>query len=322
MDMLHAMRTFARVVECGSFAAAANALDISAAQVSRIVAELESQLQTRLLHRTTRRLGLTAAGETTLERCRQMLEIAGDMPVAALAESQQPQGKLRIACSQSLGLAALATAVAEYLRRYPGTAVDMQIGNQAVNLVEERIDLAIRITNQLDPNLIARPLATCDSVVCASPGYLAARGTPRRAEDLSLHNCLTYAFFGKSLWQFEHEGEPLAIPVSGNLSANDSMVLLHAAVEGAGITLQPRYSAAPLVAAGKLVALLPRYQPQPMGVHGIYTSRQHMPAALRASWPVNPFSRLPLLRHRSSGTSRAATAPATSVVTTALSGRS
>ena len=282
MDRIIAAQVFVSIAERGSMIAAAQALDMSRAMVTRYLAQMESWAGARLLHRTTRRLGLTAAGETTLERCRQMLEIAGDMPVAALAESQQPQGKLRIACSQSLGLAALATAVAEYLRRYPGTAVDMQIGNQAVNLVEERIDLAIRITNQLDPNLIARPLATCDSVVCASPGYLAARGTPRRAEDLSLHNCLTYAFFGKSLWQFEHEGEPLAIPVSGNLSANDSMVLLHAAVEGAGITLQPRYSAAPLVAAGKLVALLPRYQPQPMGVHGIYTSRQHMPAALRA----------------------------------------
>lgn len=282
MDRIIAAQVFVSIAERGSMIAAAQALDMSRAMVTRYLAQMESWAGARLLHRTTRRLGLTAAGETTLERCRQMLEIAGDMPVPALAESQQPQGKLRIACSHSLGEAALAAAVAEYLRRYPGTAVDLQMGNQTVNLVEERIDLAIRITNQLDPNLIARPLATCDSVVCASPGYLATRGTPRRAEDLSLHNCLTYAFFGKSLWQFEHEGEPLAIPVSGNLSANDSLVLLHAAVEGAGITLQPRYSAEPLVAGGQLVTLLPRYQPQQMGVHGVYTSRQHMPAALRA----------------------------------------
>ena len=281
MDRIIAAQVFVSIAERGSMIAAAQALDMSRAMVTRYLAQMESWAGARLLHRTTRRLGLTAAGETTLERCRQMLEIAVDMPVAALAENQPPQGKLRIACSYSLGQAALAAAVAEYLRRYPGTAVDLQMGNQTVNLVEERIDLAIRITNQLDPNLIARPLATCDSVVCASPGYLAARGTPRRAEGLSRHNCRTDAFVGESLWQFEHEGEPLAIPVSGNLSANDSMVLLHAAVEGAGITLQPRYSAAPLMAAGRLVALLPRYQPQPMGVHGVYTSRQHMPATLR-----------------------------------------
>lgn len=262
--------------------AAAEALDMSRAMVTRYLAEMESWAGARLLHRTTRRLSLTAAGDTTLARCREMLAIAGDMPVAAQAGDQAPQGTLRIACSQSLAQASLAAAVAEYLQRYPGTAVDLQIGNQTVNLVEDRIDLAIRITNQLDPNLIARPLAACESVVCASPGYLTARGTPRRAEDLGMHNCLTYTFFGRSLWQFEHEGEPVAVPVSGNLSANDSLVLLHAAVEGAGITLQPLYSAAPLLASGQLVALLPRYRPQPMGVHGVYTSRQHMPAALRA----------------------------------------
>lgn len=281
MDRIVAAQVFLNIAERGSMIAAAEALDMSRAMVTRYLAQMESWAGARLLHRTTRRLSLTAAGEATLARCRQMLDIAGDMPVAAQAEDQQPQGTLRIACSQSLGQSALAAAVAEYLRRYPATAVDLQIGNQTVNLVEERIDLAIRISNQLDPNLIARPLAACDSVVCASPGYLAARGTPRRAEDLSLHNCLTYAFFGKSLWQFEHEGEPLAVPVSGNLSANDSVVLLHAALEDAGIAMQPLYSAAPLVASGQLVALLPRYRPQQMGVHGVYTSRQHMPATLR-----------------------------------------
>jgi DNA-binding transcriptional LysR family regulator len=282
VDRIVAAQVFVNIAERGSMVAAAEALDMSRAMVTRYLAEMESWAGARLLHRTTRRLSLTAAGETTLARCREMLQIAGDMPVAVQAGDQPPQGTLRIACSQSLAQAALAAAVAEYLQRYPDTAVDLQIGNQTVNLVEERIDLAIRITNQLDPNLIARPLAACESVVCASPGYLAARGTPRRAEDLGLHNCLTYAFFGKSLWQFEHEGESVAVPVSGNLSANDSLVLLHAAVEGAGITMQPLYSAAPRVDSGELVALLPRYRPQQMGVHGVYTSRQHMSAALRA----------------------------------------
>jgi len=280
VDRIIAAQVFVSIAERGSMIAAAQALNMSRAIVTRYLALMESWAGARLLHRATRRLGLTAAGEATLERCRRMLEIASDMPVAALAGNRQPQDKLRMACSQSLGQAELAAAVAEYLRRHPGTTVDLQVGHETVNLVKERIDLAIRITNQLDPNLMARPLATCDSVVCAAPGYLATRGMPRRAEELSLHNCLTYTFIGKSLWQFEHEGELLAVPVSGNLSANDSVVLLHAAAAGAGITLQPRYSAAPLVVAGKLVALLPRYQPQQMGVHGIYASHQHMPAAL------------------------------------------
>ena len=143
-----------------------------------------------------------------------------------------------------------------------------------MNLVEERIDLAIRITNELDPNLIARPLGHCDSVVCASPAYLAAHGAPASVQDLAPHNCLTYSYFGKSLWQFERGGERVAVPVSGNLSANESQVLLAAAIEGAGIAMQPAYSARGPIAQGRLVALLPDFVPQGLGVYGVYASRR------------------------------------------------
>jgi DNA-binding transcriptional LysR family regulator len=150
--------------------------------------------------------------------------------------------------------------------------------------VEERIDLAVRITNDLDPNLIARPLGMCESVVVAAPSYLAAHGTPRRVQDLAVHNCLTYSYFGKSLWKFTEAktGAPSDVPVGGNLSANESMVLLAAAREGAGIALQPVFAAAPLIASGQLVRLLPDHVPQALGIHGVYSSRRQMPAALRA----------------------------------------
>ncbi len=249
--------------------------------VTRYLAEMEQWAGARLLHRTTRRLSLTDAGDATLARCRQMLEVAGAMAVAAPEGGDTPQGLLRITCSQSLAQTALAGAVTAYLQRYPRAAVDLQMENRAVNLVEQRIDLAIRITNALEPNLIARQLASCASVVCAAPSYLAAHGTPRRVEDLALHNCLTYNYFGKSLWQFTHQGEVLTVPVSGRLSANESLVLLVATAAGAGIAMQPRYSAAPLIASGQLVELLPAYAPQDMGIYGIYTSRQHMSPLLR-----------------------------------------
>ncbi|MGA9619175.1 MAG: substrate binding domain-containing protein, partial [Serratia proteamaculans] len=142
--------------------------------------------------------------------------------------------------------------------------------------------LALRITNELDPNLIARPLSTCASVVCATPAYLAANGTPNHPEDLASHNCLTYNWFGKSLWHFDRAGEKSAVAVSGNLSANESVVLLAGTLQGAGISLQPYYSAAPLLEKGELVELLPGYQPQAMGIYGIYTTRKQMPATLRA----------------------------------------
>lgn len=281
MDRITAAEVFVCIADRSSMTSAAEALDMSRAMVTRYLAQMEQWAGARLLHRTTRRLSLTEAGEETLARCRRMLDLAADMAVTPTAEANVPRGLLRVACAQSLAQDVLAAAVAEYLRRYPLASIDLHIDARPVNLVEQRIDLAIRITNDLDPNLIARPLGRCASVICASPGYLAAHGTPRSVEDLALHNCLTYSYFGKSLWQFEHQGENIAVPVSGNLSANESQVLLAAAVEGAGIAMQPVYSAGEPIRQGKLVALLPDVVPQGLGVFGLYGSRRQMPASLR-----------------------------------------
>lgn len=284
MDRITSAEVFVAIVERGSLSAAAEGLDMSRAMVTRYLAQMEDWSGARLLHRTTRRIGLTPAGEATLARCRQMLEIAAQMAVADGPGADTPRGLLRIACAQSLAQQMLSAAVTAYLRRYPQTAVDLVVDNRTINLVEERIDLAVRITNDLDPNLIARPLGTCESVVVAAPSYLAAHGTPRRVEDLAVHNCLTYSYFGKSLWKFTEAktGTPSDVPVGGNLSANESMVLLAAAKEGAGVALQPAFAAAPLIASGQLVRLLPEYVPQALGIHGVYSSRRQMPAALRA----------------------------------------
>lgn len=301
MDRVTAAEVFVSIAERASMTAAAEALDMSRAMVTRYLAQMEQWAGARLLHRTTRRLSLTEAGEETLARCRRMLEVAADMAVAPASDAGTPRGLLRVACSQSLAQEVLAAMVAEFLRRYPLAAIDLQIGPRSVNLVEERIDLAIRITNDLDPNLIARPLGRCDSVICAAPAYLAAHGHPRSLEDLATHNCLTYSYFGKSLWEFDLGGERLAVPVGGNLSANESQVLLSAAMEGAGITMQPVYAARGAIAQGRLVALLPEAVPQALGVYGLYGSRRQMPASLRAlldllverfadaaCWPLSP----------------------------------
>jgi len=281
MDRIVAAQVFVTIVERGSLTGAAELLGMSRAMVTRYLAEMESWSGARLFHRTTRRINLTAAGEATLVRCREMLALAEQVPAVGDSRADDPRGVLRIACSQSLAQASLAAAVATYLQRYPRTAIDLQIGNKSVNLVEERIDLAIRITNQLDPGMIVRRLGHCPSVVSAAPAYLKTHGTPRRAEDLTRHNCLTYSYFGKTLWHFERAGKPVSVPVSGNLSANESVVLLQAAAEGAGIVMQPAFSAATLIASGRLVVLLPQYKPQTLGIHGLYTSRQHQPAILR-----------------------------------------
>lgn len=282
MDRITAARVFVTIVDLGSMIAAADHLEMSRAMVTRYLAQMEEWTGARLLHRTTRKLSLTDAGERTLSLSRKMLAVAEAIDLVEDNQTEEIRGLLRITCSQSLGQTALAGAVTQFLKRHPLVSVDLQMNNRTVNLVEERIDLALRITNELDPNLIARPLSTCASVVCAAPAYLAANGTPNHPEDLASHNCLTYNWFGKSLWHFDRAGEKSAVAVSGNLSANESVVLLAGTLQGAGISLQPYYSAAPLLEKGELVELLPGYQPQAMGIYGIYTTRKQMPATLRA----------------------------------------
>ncbi|MGL4409254.1 MAG: LysR family transcriptional regulator [Zoogloea sp.] len=284
MDRITAAQVFVCIAEQGSLSAAAERLDMSRAMVTRYLAEMEGWIGARLFHRSTRRLSLTTAGGLALERCRAMLALAGELPLLGEAQSEQPRGVLRLACAPSLAEALLARAVAAFVERYPGTHVDLQTSDKAVNLVEERIDLAVRITNTLEPGMIARRLADCHSVICAAPAYLARRGRPSTPDELAGHACLTYDYFGSSVWQLGAPGlpAPLAVPVWGPLSSNDACALLQAALAGAGVSLQPLYAVAGHLAAGRLEALLPAYQPRVMGIHAIYLSRQYQPAILRA----------------------------------------
>ncbi|TBU75022.1 LysR family transcriptional regulator [Pseudomonas daroniae] len=281
MDRITAARVFVEVVDSGSQTAAAEHLDISRAMVSRYLAALEEWVGARLLHRTTRKLSLTQVGSELLPHCREMLLTADLMRSTGLKANDGPSGNLRITTSQSFAQTWLSPILVEYLARYPNTSVDVLVSSQAVNLVEERIDLALRITNQLEPNQVARHLGTCHSVVCAAPGYLDRAGTPQHPDELNTHNCLTYSYFGRSFWQFQAAGETLDVAVAGNLSSNDTAVLLEAAMVGGGVCMQPLYAAAPLIESGRLVRLLPDWQPQALGIHAIYASRRQMLPALR-----------------------------------------
>jgi DNA-binding transcriptional LysR family regulator len=293
MDRIVAAQVFVTIVSKGSLAGAARTLDMSRAMVTRYLSEMETWAGARLLHRSTRRLSLTPSGDSALERCRQLLEITRQM--ASEAEDHQAHGLLRIACSVSFAQDVLVTIIGDYLKMNPRMAIDVLTGNSPVNLVEERIDLAIRITNHLDPAVIARQLGTCASVVCASPAYLATHAPIRQVSDLAMHNCLTYTYFGKSQWRFDDKDGQIDVPVSGNLSSNESSILLRAAVDGAGIVMQPLYAASGLIASGRLVALLPQYQPQALAISAIYVSRQHQSAGLRSllDYLANWFSENP-----------------------------
>lgn len=282
MDRLNAMRVFVTVVDLGSQSAAADQLQLSRPVVSRYLAALEDWVGARLMQRTTRKLSLTAAGQQTLPRCRQLLELAGELETAVRQPDDAPRGELRISVSTSFAQAQLVAAIADYVQRYPGVKVDLQVLDRTVNLVDERIDLAIRTSNDLDPNLIARRLTVCRSVVCASPAYLSQHGTPQRVEDLSRHNCLTHAYFGHDLWQFDVQGQQIAVPVAGNITANEAMTLQTATLANAGIAMLPSYLAAAALRSGELVRVLPEAQPQALSLNAVYTSRKHMPATLRS----------------------------------------
>ncbi len=276
------MRVFVTVVELGSQSAAADHLDLSRPVVSRYLAELEDWVGARLLHRTTRKLSLTAAGGETLPRCRQLLELCADMQAAVSEPDDAPRGLLRLSVSTSFGQAQLAEAIAEYVKRYPLVTVDLQMLDRTVNLVDERIDLAIRTSNDVDPNLIARRLTVCRSVVCATPAYLLEHPAPQKAEDLARHNCLTHSYFGKSLWHFEEGGEHVSVPVHGNITANEASTLLRVTLAGGGLAMLPSYLAGDFIRRGELMRLLPGAEPRPMNIYAVYASRKHMPSALRS----------------------------------------
>ncbi len=281
MDRMTAALVFSTIAQQGSMAGAARALGMSSAMVSRYLQAMENWSGNRLLHRSTRKLSLTAAGESALIQANALLRIAEDISQPALEPHSSPSGNIRISCAQFTARYLLLPFIQQFLAEFPRTSIDLHISNQAVDLVEERIDLAVRITNELDPNVIARPLGQCVSVLCASPAYLARAGTPTELQQLSGHNCLIYSNFGKSFWHFREAGEPVAVEVHGNLSANESSLLLDATLAGVGISIQPQQAAAPYLASGLLQQLLPQAEPRQLGIFGIYRSRKHQSSAFQ-----------------------------------------
>lgn len=282
MDRIKAAEVFVCIVEQGSLVGAAQALDMSRSMVTRYLAEMEQWANAQLVHRSTRKLTLTAVGEKTFSHCRSLLDLAKEVS-APLQQNllAVPEGTIRISCSQFVAEHLLPQMVDAFLDDYLKVRIDVHVSNQVTHLVEDRIDLAIRITNELDPNLIARPLGVCRSVLCATEDYLKRRGYPVYPDDLASHNCLIYSNFGKSLWHFIKDEQPVVAAVSGNYSANESSLLLHSVLNDRGISLQPRYAVQALINERKLVQVLPNYEPVSLGIYAVYRSRKHQSLALR-----------------------------------------
>ncbi len=282
MDRLTALHVFATIVERGSMSAAADQLNMSRAKVTRYLAELETWMDTRLLHRTTRSLSLTSAGEETLNIAQQLLSVADQLEQVKHQETQHLAGQLRITASYSIVENILLDAINVFVNEWPDVSIDIVSTDKSVKLIDNRIDLAIRVTNDLMPNAVAKKLGECRSMLVASPEYLDQFGTPIKAQDLVRHKCLAFAYFGGSNWIFDGPNGPESVSIKGNISANVSEVLLAATLKGQGISLQPSPIVSPLLKEGKLLQVLSSWQPKTLGVYGIYCTRKQMTPLLRA----------------------------------------
>lgn len=271
--------TYNRICELGSLSAAARSLGISRPMVSRYLDEMEKWAGARLIHRSTRRLTITPAGEKTLEKTRQLALLS--QGIEGDTTNITPSGTLRIACAHFTAAHLVGPVIPAFLARYPALRIEVDINNHPVSLVGERIDLAIRITNSPEPGVIARALGECRSVLCASPGYLAQAGRPETLDDLARHNCLHYSRFSGQSWSFrDKEKGAVSVAVSGNFSAGISSLLCDMAAADVGLAMVPEIEARAGLESGRLVRVLPQLEPQPLGIYGLYQSRDHQHAAL------------------------------------------
>jgi DNA-binding transcriptional LysR family regulator len=280
------MAVFVRAADLGSFAAAAEAMGLSPQMVAKHVVFLEDRLGTALLHRTTRRQSLTDVGRAFYDRCKLVLAEAEAAETLALDMRSQPKGTLRVNAPMTFGAFSLAPFVTRYLARHPEMRVDLTFNDRFVDPLEEGFEVMVRIGEIDDASLVAHPLAPYRLIACASPDYLARRGTPLTPSDLEGHDCLAYAYWSPSIpcrWLFTREGKTEEVRADGRIRSNDWKALLHAAIEGFGITLGPESVLAAEIAAGRLVRVLPDHQGPVRPMHVVY------PAGRRPTAKVKSF---------------------------------
>jgi DNA-binding transcriptional LysR family regulator len=284
MDSLTDVAVFVRVVERGSFTLAAEDLNLSRAVVSKYLTRLEERLGARLLHRTTRRLSLTEAGAALFEASRGALERIEEAEAAVAEFQSEPRGRLRVSAPMSFGILHLGPALSDFARAHPKVTLDVKLDDRYVNLVEEGVDVAVRIGALTDSSLVARKLAVTNAVVCASSEYLARHGEPESPEDLATHNCLIYSYLSSAnVWRFTASGgREIPVAVNGSLRINNGIVLAEAAVAGHGILLTPSFYVAPLLRSGRLKRILAGYKLKELGIYAVYPQRGHVPPKVRA----------------------------------------
>ncbi|MFO7602979.1 MAG: LysR family transcriptional regulator [Gammaproteobacteria bacterium] len=282
MDKYQEMRTFAAVVDAGSFVGAADALGMSKPAVSRHIAELEARLGVRLLHRTTRRLSLTDEGEVFYARCQELLGGIDEAEAEITSRSSEASGVLRINAPVSFGILHLAELWSEFAARHPRVKLDITLADRVVDLIEEGYDLAIRIATLPSSTLVSRRLAGTRMVLCAAPAYLQGAGTPAHPSELAQHKVLAYSYWSSNdVWHFDGPEGEVAVKTRPVLVTNNGDTCRAAALQGHGIILQPSFIVGNDLVSGALVEILPAYRSLELGIYAVYPTRQHVAPKVR-----------------------------------------
>jgi len=281
MDRLDAMRLFVRIAELGSFSAAAQQQGLARSVVTRQIAALESHLGSKLMARSTRKLTLTSAGTAYLEKCRVILNLVDSAESDLAAEHHTPRGHIRMALPLSFGVRRLAPLLLEFAERYPEVSLEMDYSDRRVNLIEEGIDVSIRITRRLAEGDVARRLGACRLRLVAAPSYLARHGRPRAPDDLSHHEFLAYSLGANSSVPFLIDGVVRSVPVRARLTSSNGEVLTEAAAHGMGIALQPDFIVDSHIAARRVEQVLGQYALPELGIHALLPSNRRVPHRVR-----------------------------------------
>ena len=277
------IRAFVQVFDAGGFSAAARAHGRSKALLSKYVTDLEDFLGVRLMNRTTRKLSLTEAGEAYYREASQILQQLDELDASIADQSVAPRGLLRVSAPRNFGEATLAPAIFAFLAAHPQVAIDLRLEDRYVDLVDEGIDLALRISTMVDSSLIARKIANMGLMIVAAPALLERLGTPGRPDELRSLPCIIDTNLqGQANWRFDDGGKVLSVHVSGPVRCNSPLAACSAALVGLGFAALPSYLAERPVEEGRLVAVLTEFVPRGQTLQAVYPHRRHLAGKVRA----------------------------------------
>jgi DNA-binding transcriptional LysR family regulator len=282
MNRLDAMHIFVRIAELGSFTAVAEQMGLARSVVTRQIAALESHLGVKLMVRNTRRLSLTSAGSAYLEKCKVVLDLIEAAEASVMEERLTPRGNIRIGVPLSFGLKKLTPMLLEFSERYPDINLEIVFDDHQMNLIEEGMDLSIRIATQLAPGDIVRKLGSCRLFTVASPDYLKQHGRPNHPSELTNHECLGYTLTANGMsWGFMVEGHLETFYIRSRIKANNGDALTEAAARGLGITRQPDFIVDDYLATGQVETILDEFNAAELGIYAILSSNRYVPHRVR-----------------------------------------